>query len=270
MGAVGLTVLALLAILFVAGRPLRVVPDGFVHVIERSGRRVGTLPPGVHRVMPFVDTSIVVSTRPQSINVELRLLTADYVSVRCSGRCEYSIASAIPYLEHQAVFERDHVRLVEQELRSLVQLSAFDDLVLHAAAFEARCRVQLDQRMSRYGLEVIAFDILGVEPEGQIAEAMAGLAADGPQLQRDLRRAQFRGEELELLAVARANGYRAIDNEARLLHPRSIRLVEAEMFTDAMRSATFMAPWPAPVAEWIERTTHTDEEDPPRSLRAVS
>ena len=51
----GFVIVLLVIILILVGTGIRIVPQGYVYVIERLGRYNDTLGPGFHVIIPIVD-----------------------------------------------------------------------------------------------------------------------------------------------------------------------------------------------------------------------
>jgi regulator of protease activity HflC (stomatin/prohibitin superfamily) len=169
-----LAVFGILA-LIVLFRGLVVVPADAAYVVERLGRYHATLAPGLHVLVPFVDT---VRFRHRTAEQELPLesrddKTDDGVPLRVTAtlrwkvtdaeRASYSVADVAAALRERALLA----------IRKEIATARLYDLLPERDAVGRRVCSSLAPAAAEWGAEIAACEVRALEPPAAVVEAIA-------------------------------------------------------------------------------------------------
>ncbi len=170
-------VIAAIAILFVLtilARTVRIVPQARAGLVERLGRYHRTLDPGLHFLMPLVDRlrplvdlrEQVVAFPPQPVitqdNVTISIDTVFYFTVTDPFRATYEVASLLTAIE----------QLTVTTLRNVIGSLSLEEVLTSRDKINADLRIVLDEATERWGLRVIRIELKSIDPPSSIQEAM--------------------------------------------------------------------------------------------------
>jgi regulator of protease activity HflC (stomatin/prohibitin superfamily) len=172
----GLIVLGILAIfvLLILVKSVRVVPQASVAIIERLGRYSRTLEPGLHILMPFLDSvkttadlrEQVVTFQPQPVitkdNVTISIDTVLYFTVTDPFRATYEIANLILAVE----------QLTITTLRNVIGSLSLDEALTSRDKINADLRIVLDEATEKWGIRTNRIEVKSIDPPRTIQEAM--------------------------------------------------------------------------------------------------
>ncbi|MFF1542638.1 SPFH domain-containing protein [Streptomyces sp. NPDC058291] len=234
---VGLIV-ALLAVLTVV-RAVRIVPQARARNVERLGRYLRTLNPGLNLVIPFVDRvrpvidlrEQVVSFKPQPVitedNLVVEIDTVLYFQVTDPRAAFYEIANFLQAVE----------QLTVTTLRNVVGSMDLEKTLTSRDTINSQLRGVLDEATGKWGLRVNRVEIKAIDPPQTIKDAMqkqmraerdkraAILGAEGQRQSQiltaegDKQAAVLRAEGNRTAAILQAEGQsRAIDEVFQAVH----------------------------------------------------
>lgn len=172
-----LLVLLLLAVLFVVvmlAKTVRIVPQARAAIVERFGKYKGTLPAGLNIVVPFIDRvrylidlrEQVVSFPPQPVITEDNLVvsidTVIYFQVTDPVAATYEIANYIQAVE----------QLTMTTLRNIVGGMDLEQTLTSREEINNGLRGVLDEATGKWGIRVNRVEIKGIDPPPSIKDAM--------------------------------------------------------------------------------------------------
>lgn len=172
-----LLVLLLLAVLFVVvmlAKTVRIVPQARAAIVERFGKYKGTLPAGLNIVVPFIDKvrylidlrEQVVSFPPQPVITEDNLVvsidTVIYFQVTDPVAATYEIANYIQAVE----------QLTMTTLRNIVGGMDLEQTLTSREEINNGLRGVLDEATGKWGIRVNRVEIKGIDPPPSIKDAM--------------------------------------------------------------------------------------------------
>ncbi len=172
-GAIVLIALGVLVI-FTLARGIRIVPQARAGVVERLGRYLRTLEPGLALVIPYVDRvrplvdlrEQVVSFPPQPVITEDNLVvgidTVIYYQVTDPKAATYEIADYIAGIE----------QLTVTTLRNVAGGMTLEDTLTSRDHINTQLRVVLDEATGKWGIRVNRVEIKAIDPPTTIQEAM--------------------------------------------------------------------------------------------------
>jgi regulator of protease activity HflC (stomatin/prohibitin superfamily) len=172
-GAIVLIALGVLVI-FTLARGIRIVPQARAGVVERLGRYLRTLEPGLALVIPYVDRvkplidlrEQVVSFPPQPVITEDNLVvgidTVIYYQVTDPKAASYEIADFIAAIE----------QLTVTTLRNVAGGMTLEDTLTSRDHINTQLRVVLDEATGKWGIRMNRVELKGVDPPPTIQDAM--------------------------------------------------------------------------------------------------
>jgi regulator of protease activity HflC (stomatin/prohibitin superfamily) len=172
-GAIVLIAVGVLVI-FTLARGIRIVPQARAGVVERLGRYLRTLEPGLALVIPYVDRvkplidlrEQVVSFPPQPVITEDNLVvgidTVIYYQVTDPRAASYEIADYIAGIE----------QLTVTTLRNVAGGMTLEDTLTSRDHINTQLRVVLDEATGKWGIRVNRVEIKAIDPPTTIQEAM--------------------------------------------------------------------------------------------------
>jgi regulator of protease activity HflC (stomatin/prohibitin superfamily) len=172
-GAIVLIALGVLVV-FTLARGIRIVPQARAGVVERLGRYLRTLDPGLALVIPYVDRvkplvdlrEQVVSFPPQPVitedNLVVNIDTVIYFQVTDPKAATYEIADFISGIE----------QLTVTTLRNVIGGMTLEDTLTSRDHVNTQLRVVLDEATGKWGIRMNRVELKGVDPPPTIQDAM--------------------------------------------------------------------------------------------------
>ncbi|WP_225219064.1 SPFH domain-containing protein [Arthrobacter gallicola] len=171
-----LIVLAVLVIfvLVVLVKSIRIIPQARAGVVERLGKYLRTLNPGLNILIPFVDRLLplldlreqVVSFPPQQVITEDSLVvsidTVVYFQVTDARAATYEIANYIHAVE----------QLTTTTLRNVVGGLNLEEALTSRDRINGQLRGVLDEATGRWGIRVSRVELKAIEPPLSIQDSM--------------------------------------------------------------------------------------------------
>jgi regulator of protease activity HflC (stomatin/prohibitin superfamily) len=202
----GLIVMIALAIvvIFVILRSVRVVSQAQVQIVERLGKYTKTLDPGLHVLVPFLDSvkatidmrEQVVSFPPQPVitrdNVTISIDSVLYYTVTDPVRATYQVAQLISAVE----------QLTITTLRNVIGSLSLDEALTSRDKINADLRIVLDEATEAWGLRVGRIEVKAIDPPMNIQEAMEKQM----RAERDKRAAILNAEGFKQSSILTAEG----------------------------------------------------------------
>jgi regulator of protease activity HflC (stomatin/prohibitin superfamily) len=155
-------------------KTVRIVPQASVFVIERLGKYSRTLEPGLHLLVPVVDsvrtkTDIreqVVGFPPQAVitkdNLVVGIDSVIYYSIMDPAAAQYKIENVVVAIE----------QLVVTTLRNVVGGMQLEEALTGRDHINERLATVLDEATGKWGVKVNRVEIRGIEPPPTIRDAM--------------------------------------------------------------------------------------------------
>jgi len=225
---VGIAVIVLFALV----RSVRIVSQATAGIVERLGRYHRTLDPGLHFLVPFVDsirTTVdlreqVVAFPPQPVitqdNVTISIDTVFYFTVTDPFRSTYEVASLLNAVE----------QLTVTTLRNVIGSLSLEEIFTSRDKINADLRIVLDEATERWGIRVNRIELKSIDPPSSIQEAMEKQM----RAERDRRATILTAEGVKQSQILTAEG----EKQAAILRAegsREAKILEAQGEAEATR-----------------------------------
>jgi regulator of protease activity HflC (stomatin/prohibitin superfamily) len=208
-GTLALTIVLGVLIIFVVIvliRSVRIIPQARAGVVERLGKYLRTLNPGLTILIPFVDRLLplldlreqVVSFPPQPVITEDNLVvsidTVVYFQVTDPRAATYEIANYIQAVE----------QLTTTTLRNVVGGLNLEEALTSRDQINGQLRGVLDEATGRWGIRVSRVELKAIDPPLSIQDSMEKQM----RAERDRRAAILTAEGTKQSAILTAEGER--------------------------------------------------------------
>ncbi|WP_431870517.1 SPFH domain-containing protein [Nocardiopsis eucommiae] len=241
--AIPLIILAVLLVA-VALSAIRIVPQARAYNIERFGRFIRTLDPGLNFIIPGVDRvntkfdlrEQVFTSRPQPVitedNLVVNIDTVLYYQVTQPKAAAYEVANYIQAID----------QLTVTTLRNVIGSMDLEKTLTSREEINTRLRGVLDETTGKWGIRINRVEIKAIDPPPTIKEAMEK---------------QMRADRDKRAAILHAEGER----QARILKAEGARqqaILEAQ---GDQQAAILRADGEAKAIERVFQAVHTNNAD---------
>ena len=230
---VGLTVaLALLAFAVITiGKGVRIVPQGEEWVVERLGKYLNTLKPGLNIVIPYLDNvAYKLITKDIILDVqEQEVITRDNAVILTNAIAFVKVTDPVKAVYGVTNFSEAIRNLIMTTLRSIIGEKELDEALSSRDKIKARLRESIADEAIDWGLTVKSVEIQDIKPSQSMQKAMEMQAA----AERERKAVVTRSEGAKQSAILEA--------EARLESAKrdaDAQVMLAEASAEAIRRVT--------------------------------
>jgi regulator of protease activity HflC (stomatin/prohibitin superfamily) len=237
----GIAVIILLAVvLFGLLRSIRMVPQGSNYTVERFGRYVRTLPPGLGIIVPFFDrVGHKLSMMERVLDVPSQeVITRDNAMVKVDGVAFFQVVEAAKAAYEVQNLEHAILNLVMTNIRTVMGSMDLDSLLSQRDEINHRLLGVVDQAASPWGIKLNRIEIKDISPPRDLVDAMARQM----KAERDKRASVLEAEGQRQSLILRAEGEKqSVVLEAEGRREAAFRDAEArERAAEAEAKATLM------------------------------
>ncbi len=209
---------------------IKIIQQGHCGLVVRLGSYIRTLPPGLHVILPFVDSvDRVIDLREQVMPLESQaVITRDNVNINVDAVIYYQIIN--PYA---AIYEISNLvyaiqQLALTSLRNIIGELDLDQSLTSREVVNIRLQEIIDKAAGKWGVKVNRVEIKDIDPPPEIQKAMNVQM----EAERNKRAAILDAEGRKEAQILQAEGEKQAVIRRAEGHAQKLRLeVEAQAFT---------------------------------------
>jgi regulator of protease activity HflC (stomatin/prohibitin superfamily) len=225
---------AVLIVLFIFVKAIRIVPEYQRLMVFRLGRSIGTKGPGICFLIPIVDRGIRVDLREQYLEIPHQAaITEDNATISIDFIVFTKVVDAVMSVVAVQNFEGAAQNIAATTLRSVVGDMSLDDVLAKREQMNEILRAKLDEVTERWGVKVTNVEIREIIPPPMVQEAMTRQMSAERTRRAVVTEAE--GQKQAAITVAEGNKQSAIlnaegDRQAAILRAEGFALALSKIF----------------------------------------
>ncbi len=200
-----LTLIAVLIVVLILARHVRVVPEYERLVVFRLGRMTGVRGPGLVVLVPFIDRAVKVDLREFVLDIPPQTcITKDNAPVDIDLLVYLKVFDPALAVTSVSNYVIASTGISMTTLRAVVGDLLLDDVLAKREYINSVLRAKLDEVTDRWGIKVTSVEIKEIKPPRDVQEAMIKQMA----AERNRRAMILEADGKKQAAILEAEGYR--------------------------------------------------------------
>lgn len=183
---------------------VRIVPQGYKHIVQRLGKYHCTLTPGLNYVIPYVDSitdklttkDIVLDIPSQEVitrdNAVIVANAIAYINIISPEKAVYGVEDFVMAIE----------KLIQTSLRSIIGEMSLDDALSSRDHIKSKLKESISDDIADWGITLKTVEIQDINPSQTMQKSMEEQGA----AERERRAAVTRAEGAKQAAILEAEG----------------------------------------------------------------
>ena len=205
VGGFSIVVIALVVfVILVLFAGIKTVPQGYRYTVQRFGRYIRTLEPGLNLIVPFIETiGARMNVMEQVLAVPTQeVITKDNASISADAVAFFQVLNAAQAAYQITNLETAILNLTKTNIRSVMGSMDLDELLSNRDVINERLLRVVDEAAEPWGIKVTRVEIKDIQPPKDLVDAM------GRQMkaEREKRAQVLEAEGLRNAQILRAEG----------------------------------------------------------------
>ncbi|MEW6259522.1 MAG: SPFH domain-containing protein [Thermodesulfobacteriota bacterium] len=241
-GTLSIVVILTILVILTLFLGVRIVPQGYKHVVQRLGKYHKTLNPGLNFVIPYLDTiAYKVITKDISLDIPTQeVITRDNAVIMTNALAFINVIDPQKAVYGVDDFRFAIVNLIQTSLRSIIGEMDLDDALSSRELIKSKLKAAISDDVAPWGIVVKTVEIQDIKPSATMQQAMEKQAS----AERSRRAAITEAEGQKVAAILNAEGQKAAqiqEAEGRLEASRrdaEAKVILAEATRQAVEAVT--------------------------------
>jgi len=204
MEGLSIVVILMIVLIVTVFKGVRIVPQGYKHIVQRLGKYHCTLTPGLNYIIPYVDSvagrlttkDIVLDIASQEVitrdNAVIVANAIAYINIISPEKAVYGVEDFVMAIE----------KLIQTSLRSIIGEMSLDEVLSSREHIKTKLKDSISDDIADWGITLKTVEIQDINPSPTMQASMEEQSA----AERERRAAVTRAEGRKQAAVLEADG----------------------------------------------------------------